>query len=101
MIRRCASAVLLAAALHGAAQAEGGLPGSPQAVAAAAPHAAPATPDGGAAFNPFAESADTAMSNASVRRERDGAGTPDMLLTVVVGLAGIAALGWLARIASR
>ena len=103
---RCASIALLAAALHGAAQAEGGLPGSPQAVGAAAaapasaPDAAAASP-GGAALNPFAEKADVVRPAIQVPRERHGARRPDLLLTAAAALAGLAALGWLTRLALR
>lgn len=104
---RCASIAWLAAALHGAAQAEGGLPGSPQAVGAAAAAALAPAPGpaaasaGGAALNPFAGKADAARPAIQVPRDRDGAARPDLLLTAAAALAGIAALGWLTRLALR
>ena len=104
---RVASVVLAAAAFGPWAHGEGGLPGSPGAVvsnaAAAVPsgheassnEAAGGTEHGGAVLSPFAEAA-PAAAPPSARIGRDAESrAPGLGLTLVAGLAGIAAIGWL------
>lgn len=104
---RLASVVLAAAAFGPWAHGEGGLPGSLGAVvsnaAAAEPsgdeassHAAAGGAErGGAVFSPFAEAAPAAPP-PSARMARDAESrAPGFGLTLVAGLAGIAAIGWL------
>ena len=110
---RAASIALPAALLLGTAHAEGGLPGSPQALPAplqAEGNAAPAAADaavrvpvepGGAAVSPFAPGAATAQPARPAKRDTGGPGLPGLALTAVVALAGAGALGWLALLALR
>ncbi|WP_143684534.1 hypothetical protein [Variovorax sp. KK3] len=107
-----AAAALLAVALVGPVRAEGGLPGSPRAVSALqaadavqlpqpAIEAAAATA-GGAALSPFADRADAMRAAATANLDGDNAaGMPDLSLTAWIGLLGLGAFGWLARLALR
>lgn len=100
-----AACALLATALLGVAHAEGGLPGSPAPVPEGAQRAAQPAPDagvaepGGAAFSPFVQRSATSGPGSSVQRDPETPDVPGLALTAAVTLAGVAALGWLARLA--
>ena len=102
--------ILAAGALWQPALAEGGLPGSPQAVRqvpgpavalpgadAPAPPAQPASP-GGAVFNPFSGAAATpAPRPPAVQGAAQPEEGPGYTLSLAVALACAAAFGWLCR----